>query len=115
MPRGALWDATAVERFADRIEAQVEEHAPGFRSVITARHLLPPPALEALDANLVEGAIGGGTMAMRQQLVLRPVPGLGGTTTRSRGLYLASASAHPGGGVHGACGANAARAALSHA
>jgi len=115
VPRGAPWDATAVKRFADRIEAQVEEHAPGFRSVITARHLLPPPALEALDANLVEGAIGGGTMAMRQQLVLRPVPGLGGATTPIRGLYLASASAHPGGGVHGACGANAARAALRHA
>ena len=115
VPRGARWDAATVESFADRIEAEIECHAPGFRSVVTARHLLPPPALEALDANLVQGAIGGGTMAMRQQLVLRPVPGLGGATTPIRGLYLASASAHPGGGVHGACGANAARAALRHA
>lgn len=112
VPRGMRWDARTTEAFADLLEAEVERHAPGFRAMITARHLLPPPALEALDANLVEGAIGGGTMALRQQLVLRPVPGLGRAETPVRNLWLASASAHPGGGVHGACGANAARAAL---
>jgi phytoene dehydrogenase-like protein len=110
--RGA-WDTADAEAFADRLEEEVERHAPGFRSRITARHLLPPPALEALDANLVGGAIGGGTMALHQQLVLRPVPGLGRAETPVRGLFLASASAHPGGGVHGACGANAARGALA--
>ena len=115
VPRGVHWDATTIAACADRVEAEIERHAPGFRSVITARHLLAPPTLEALDANLVEGAIGGGTMALRQQLVLRPIPGLGRAETPIRGLYLASASAHPGGGVHGACGANAARAALRHA
>ena len=115
VPRGAHWDAATIEGCADRVEAEIERHAPGFRSVITARHLLTPPALEALDANLVDGAIGGGTMALRQQLVLRPIPGLGRAETPVRGLFLASASAHPGGGVHGACGANAARAALRHA
>jgi phytoene dehydrogenase-like protein len=47
--------------------------------------------------------------------VFRPIPGLGRAETPIRGLYLASASAHPGGGVHGACGANAAHAALVHA
>jgi phytoene dehydrogenase-like protein len=52
-------------------------------------------------------------MALSQQLVFRPVPGLGRANTPIRGLFLASASAHPGGGVHGACGANAARAALA--
>ena len=112
---GALtgrWDADESERFADRVEAEIEALAPGFRALVTARHLLPPPALEAHDANLVGGAIGGGTMALSQQLVFRPVRGLGRAETPIRGLYLASASAHPGGGVHGACGANAARAAL---
>ena len=109
---GTSWDAHDPERFADRLEGVIEEHAPGFRALITARHLLAPPALEARDANLVGGALGGGTMAFSQQLVFRPVPGLGRAETPIRSLYLASASAHPGGGVHGACGANAARAAL---
>jgi phytoene dehydrogenase-like protein len=106
------WDASESEAFADRVEAAIEAHAPGFRSLVTGRHVLAPPALEALDANLVGGAIGGGTTAFSQQLVFRPVPGLGRAETPVRGLFLASASAHPGGGVHGACGANAARAAI---
>ena len=107
------WDERESEAYADRLESQIEAQAPGFRSLVTARHLLPPPALEARDANLVGGAIGGGTMAFSQQLVFRPVPGLGRAETPVRGLFLASASAHPGGGVHGACGANAARAAIA--
>ena len=106
------WDSDDTETFADRMEAEIEAHAPGFRQRITARHVLAPPALEALDANLAGGALGGGTMAFSQQLIFRPVPGLGRAETPIRGLFLASASAHPGGGVHGACGANAARAAL---
>jgi phytoene dehydrogenase-like protein len=107
------WDPSETETFADRIEEEIEGYAPGFRSVITARHLLAPPALEARNANLVGGALGGGTTAFSQQLVFRPVPGLGRAETPVRGLFLASASAHPGGGVHGACGANAARAAIA--
>ncbi len=99
--------------FADRLEVEIEEHAPGFRSLVTGRHLLGPPALEAIDANLAGGALGGGTTAFSQQAVFRPVPGLGRAETPVRALFLASASAHPGGGVHGACGANAARAALA--
>jgi len=106
------WDTDDSEAFADRMEAEIEARAPGFGARITARHVLAPPALEALDANLTGGALGGGTMAFAQQLVFRPVPGLGRAETPIRGLFLASASAHPGGGVHGACGANAARAAL---
>jgi phytoene dehydrogenase-like protein len=108
-----VWDTAETDAFADRVEAEIEAHAPGFRSLVTARHVLSPPALEALDANLVGGALGGGTTAFSQQLVFRPVPGLGRAETPVRGLFLASASAHPGGGVHGACGANAARAALA--
>jgi phytoene dehydrogenase-like protein len=72
-----------------------------------------PGDLQAADANLVHGAVGGGTMQLQQQLVFRPVPGLGRSETVVDGLYLASASAHPGGGVHGVCGWIAARAALA--
>jgi phytoene dehydrogenase-like protein len=75
---------------------------------------MSPPELEAADQNLVLGDIGGGTAQLHQQLVFRPILGLGRAETPVKGLYLASASAHPGGGVHGACGANAARAALFH-
>ncbi len=107
------WDDAEAEAFADRLEAEIERRAPGFRSRVQARHVLPPPGLEAADANLVGGAINGGTAQLHQQLVFRPTPGLGRAETPVRGLYLASASAHPGGGVHGACGANAARAALA--
>jgi phytoene dehydrogenase-like protein len=64
---------------------------------------------------MIGGALNGGTSALHQQLMFRPTPGLGRPETPIAGLYLASSSAHPGGGVHGACGANAARAALSAA
>ncbi|WP_329469382.1 NAD(P)/FAD-dependent oxidoreductase [Streptomyces sp. NBC_01723] len=106
------WDAGERELMADRVERQVERFAPGFRALIRARRVLAPPTLQALDANLTGGAINGGTAAMHQQLVFRPVPGTGRPETPVAGLYLASAAAHPGGGVHGAPGANAARAAL---
>jgi phytoene dehydrogenase-like protein len=109
------WDDGDGDRLADRIEAAVERRAPGFRALVRARHVLTPASFHGLDANLVGGAVNGGTAALRQQLFLRPTPSLhGGVRTPVRGLYLASAGAHPGGGVHGACGANAAHAALRH-
>jgi phytoene dehydrogenase-like protein len=69
--------------------------------------------MDAHNDSLKNGALNNGTTAPHQQLVFRPTPGLGRTETPIRGLYLASASAHPGGAVHGACGSNAARAALA--
>ncbi|MEU5166722.1 MULTISPECIES: phytoene desaturase family protein [Streptomyces] len=106
------WDLREQEAMADRMEKEVERWAPGFRSRILSRRLLAPPTLESMDANLHGGAINGGTAAAHQQLVFRPTSGTGRPETPVKGLYLASASAHPGGGVHGAPGANAARAAL---
>jgi len=106
------WDATELEAFAARIESRIEAYAPGFSRAVRSRHVMGPHQLEAHDGNLVGGAINGGTSSIHQQLVFRPTPGLGRPETPVAGLYLASASAHPGGAVHGACGANAARAAL---
>src|SRR5204862_6729412 len=93
------WDARESGAFADRMEAQVERFAPGFRDRIRARHVFDPPKLQAADGNLVGGALNGGTAQVHQQLVFRPASGLGRAETPIGGLYLASASAHPGGGV----------------
>ncbi|MBB5936154.1 phytoene desaturase family protein [Streptomyces zagrosensis] len=106
------WGPGERELMAERVEAEVERLAPGFRDRITARRILAPPDLESRNESLHNGAVNGGTAAVHQQLFFRPVPGTGRPETPFTGLYLASASAHPGGGVHGACGANAARAVL---
>ena len=109
-----VWDHDDCERFADRMQAQLERVAPGFASRVLARRVLGPRELEARNASLVGGSLGGGSSQLHQQLVFRPVPGSGRAETGIGGLYLASSSAHPGGGVHGAAGMNAARAALAH-
>ena len=109
------WDEARADAFADAMEEQVEARAPGFRKLIRKRHLFTPVSLEAANQNLVGGSVNGGTAQIHQQLVFRPTPGLARPETPVDGLYLASASAHPGGGVHGAVGANAARAALNTA
>jgi phytoene dehydrogenase-like protein len=106
------WDNGEREAFADRIETQIERYAPGWRELVIARRITTPGQFQQADANLDRGALNGGTTAVHQQLVFRPTPGLGRPETPVAGLYLASSSAHPGGAVHGACGANAARAAL---
>jgi phytoene dehydrogenase-like protein len=105
------WEGGDGDRFADRIEQRIERVAPGFRELIRARYVQTPLTLERANRNLVGGAINGGTAQIHQQLVFRPTPGLGRPETPVRHLYLASSSAHPGGGVHGGPGANAAQAA----
>lgn len=109
------WNRDDCERMADRMQDRFERLAPGFSSLIRARRVLGPRELESRNSNLIGGAIGGGSSQLHQQLIFRPVPGLGRAETPIKRLYLGSASAHPGGGVHGACGRNAARAALFHA
>lgn len=112
VPAAATWDDAASERYADRVEAVIEARAPGFRDLVRGRHILSPPRLEARNPNLFGGATNSGTAQVHQQLVFRPTPGLARPETPVEGLFLGSSSAHPGGGVHGACGSNAARAAL---
>jgi phytoene dehydrogenase-like protein len=104
--------ASDAERFADRMQARIEEYAPGFASRIRHRSIQSPGSIEADDANLRRGDKSLGTAQLHQQLIFRPTLGLARPETHVSGLFLASASAHPGGGVHGACGANAARAAV---
>jgi phytoene dehydrogenase-like protein len=114
LPHGAH-GSDVVDVMVGRIEAEVERHAPGFRDVVVGRSVQGPLDLQGADSSLDGGALGGGTSAIHQQLVFRPTPGAGRPDTYVPGLFLASSSAHPGGGVHGACGANAARAALLRA
>ncbi|MBM4071619.1 MAG: NAD(P)/FAD-dependent oxidoreductase [Planctomycetes bacterium] len=100
------------ETLAERIDQRIEGLAPGFRALIKARTIFSPEDMEAMNENLVGGDLGGGSARFRQQLFLRPAFPYFRHRTPVRGLYLASASCHPGAGVHGACGFNAAHAAL---
>lgn len=113
LPFRRRWAAEEIAGHVDRMEEVLEQYAPGFRRLVVGRHVAGPADLERQNPSLVGGALGGGTAAAYQQLFLRPVPGLGRADTPVDRLFLAGASAHPGGGVHGAPGANAARAALA--
>jgi phytoene dehydrogenase-like protein len=100
------------ELFADRIEDRIEGLAPGFKQRILARHVSAPPDLEATNPNLIGGDLGGGSAQIHQQLVFRPSFPYFRYRTPIEGLYLGSSYAHPGAGVHGMCGYNAAHALL---
>jgi phytoene dehydrogenase-like protein len=100
------------DRVITQLEEAVERFAPGFGERVSGRTVQRPGDLEAADGNLHHGAINGGTAQLHQQLIFRPATGLGRSETVIEGLYLAGASAHPGGGVHGACGWIAATSAL---
>jgi len=108
--QGVDWTAAEPAHVA-RMEAQVERFAPGFRERILGRHVLGPAALEARNANLVHGDVGGGSYRL-SQVIFRPTPGLSPYRTPLKGLYIGSAAAFPGGAVHGVPGDAAARAAL---
>jgi phytoene dehydrogenase-like protein len=110
-PREIDW-AADLPAVVDRMEAQVERFAPGFRDRVLARHAMGPKDLEARDANLVGGDVGGGSYSL-DQVVFRPVPSLSPYRTPIRGLVLGSAAAFPGGAVHGVPGHAAAKVALA--
>ncbi len=99
------------EAFADRCFAIIEQYAPGFCASVIDRQVLSPSDLER-TFNLTGGNIFQGAMALHQLFMFRPVPGFAGYRTPVRGLYLCGAAAHPGGGVMGAAGWNAAREML---
>lgn len=98
---------------AERIEAQLERFAPGFRDTVLARAVRAPEQSEAENPSLVGGDLGGGSYELDQQLIFRPSPELLRYRTPLRGLYAGGASTHPGGAVHGISGRGAARALLA--
>jgi phytoene dehydrogenase-like protein len=106
VPNGSTVDMT------ERIEAQIERFAPGFRERILARSALGPADVERYNANYVGGDINAGAATL-SQLFTRPVARVSPYTTPLPGVFLCSASTPPGGGVHGMCGYHAAQAALS--
>ena len=105
VPSGSTFDAT------DRMEAQIERFAPGFRERILAKHVMNPGALQDYNANYIGGDINGGVQDSRQTFA-RPILRWNPYSTPVKGLYVCSASTPPGGGVHGMCGYHAARSAL---
>jgi phytoene dehydrogenase-like protein len=105
VPNGSTVDMT------DRIEAQIERFAPGFRDRVLARHAMGTADVERHDANYVGGDINAGRADLRQFLV-RPTLGLHPWRTPLAGVYLCSSSTPPGGGVHGMCGWHAAHEVL---
>jgi phytoene dehydrogenase-like protein len=105
LPNGSTVDMT------ERLEAQIERFAPGFRDRILARHVMSPADFEQHNPNMVGGDLGGGEATLLQLFfrpALRPIP----YATSNPRLFVCSSSSPPGGGVHGMCGYWAARLAL---
>ena len=110
--RGATWDELR-DPFADRCFDLLDEYAPNFKRSVIARQVLTPLDLER-TFGLTGGNIFQGAMTLNQLFSFRPAPGFADYRTPVRGLYLCGSAAHPGGGVMGAAGWNAARAILRH-
>jgi phytoene dehydrogenase-like protein len=109
----AGWQAERA-RFTDSVLGTLEAHAPGIRALVTAVELLTPADLER-EFGMTGGHWHHGELAFDQFYMVRPVPGAAQYRTPLAGLYLCGASSHPGGGVMGLAGRNAARALLKGA
>ena len=105
VPNGSTFDMT------ERMEAQLERFAPGFRERVLARSVMGPAEVYRHNANYIGGDIGGGANTLFQ-FVTRPFPKLDPYATSAPDIYMCSSSTPPGGGVHGMCGYHAARSAL---
>lgn len=107
---GTTWDVEK-DRFADRCFDLLTEYAPNFKDSVIDRQVIPPPEMERLWG-ITGGNIMQGTMSLSNMFNMRPAPGYCQYRTPVKGLYLCGAAAHPGGGVMGAAGWNAAREIL---
>jgi phytoene dehydrogenase-like protein len=110
LPNGRSWD-DAKEAAADTIVETINRHAPNFKASILARKILSPLDLER-DFGMIGGDIFHGALTLDQLFSARPVLGYADYRSPVKGLYLCASGAHPGGGVTGAPGHNAAREIL---
>jgi phytoene dehydrogenase-like protein len=107
VPNGSTEDMT------ERVEAQIERFAPGFRDRVLTVSTMDTSQMEAYNPNYVGGDINAGVQDLRQ-FFTRPVVSVDPYSTPAQGIYLCSSSTPPGGGVHGMCGYYAARSALRY-
>lgn len=112
--KDGTWDSSTKNAFADRCFDVVERYAPGFKDSVIDRQILTPVDLES-TFNLTGGNIFQGAMNLDKLFMFRPLPGYAGYKMPIEGLYLCGSAAHPGGGVMGAPGWNAAREILRNA
>ncbi len=105
------WDDAAKNAFADSCFEVVEEYAPGFTATVLDRQVLTPVDIEA-TFGLTGGNIFQGAMSLNKLFMFRPAPGYANYRTPVKRLFLCGSAAHPGGGVMGAPGMNAAREML---
>jgi phytoene dehydrogenase-like protein len=108
--RNATWDAER-ERFGDAVVDTIAEYAPNIRNIILHRQVVTPLDLER-EWGLTEGNIFQGELSLEQLFFLRPVPGFAQYRSPIRNLYMCGSATHPGGGIMGAPGRNAAMAIL---
>jgi len=109
--RGGRWDDATKSAFADSCFDVVEEYAPGFKASVIDRQVLTPVDIEA-TFGLTGGNIFQGSMSLNKLFMFRPAPGFANYRTPVKHLFLCGSAAHPGGGVMGAPGMNAAREML---
>jgi phytoene dehydrogenase-like protein len=109
-PAEGTWDQRR-DLLGDRVLAGIAEYAPNVPGAVVARQVLTPLDLER-TYGLTEGNIFHGDLSIDQLFFMRPVPGWARYRTPVDGLYLCGAGAHPGGGVTGAPGFNAARVVI---
>jgi len=110
--KNGKWDEETKKKYSDRVFDVIDEYAPGFKKLVIHRDVLAPPDLERIFG-LTGGNIMHGSMSLDQLMWMRPSPGFGNYQMPIEGLYLCGAGAHPGGGVMGACGRNAAKKLIS--
>ncbi|XP_068875916.1 pyridine nucleotide-disulfide oxidoreductase domain-containing protein 2 isoform X2 [Aphelocoma coerulescens] len=108
---GRSWDEQARNAYADTVFDCIEDYAPGFKASVIGRDILTPPDLERIFG-LPGGNIFHGGMSLDQLYFARPAPSYSGYRSPIPGLYLCGSGAHPGGGVMGAAGRNAAQVAI---